>query len=80
MGNEISIRELAKLWHIPGNLESHIYIQVRTHTQEIHEKSLITTLTDLEDLHNQKVKAMAELLSTSWSVEIMPQQTQRTSW
>lgn len=76
----MSIGELAKLWHIPGNLEGHIYIHVRAHTQEIHEKSLIITLTDLEDLHNQKVKAKAELSSTCWSVEIMPQQTQRTSW
>lgn len=76
----MSVGELAKLWHIPGNLEGHVYIQVRAHTQEIHEKSLITTLTDLEDLHNQKVKAKAELSSTCWSVEIMPQQTQRTSW
>lgn len=55
-------------------------MQGRAHAQEIHEKILIAPLTDLEDLYNQKLKAKAEPSSTCWSDEIMPQQTQRTSW
>lgn len=75
----MAIGEFEKLWHIPENPEVHAYVQNGVHAQEIHKKTLITPLADLEDLYNQKVKANAELSATCWSVEIMPQQTQKTS-
>lgn len=64
----------------PGDLEGRADSQGSAHAQEVHEKTLSTPLVDLEHLYNQKVKAKAESSTTCWSVEVMPQQTQRTSW
>lgn len=42
-----------------------------TYLEKTFEKAPITP--DLENLHNQKVKAKVQLSTTYWGVEIMPQ-------
>lgn len=57
----MSMEDLKKLQHIPGDLESHMQLQNDAHTPDYLRRPVFLFLTELEGLYKQEAKAKAEL-------------------
>lgn len=64
----MNIGDFKKLQYIPGALESHGHVKVCAHAYEKPTRAL-SPLADLEDLHEQEVKANAELYA-AWVLKV----------